>query len=326
MPDHSDPIVVQGFLLQDMPRIYVAAISGRWLLNHTTPSWRIDNPTLGFQRIVREERARQIALAVLDQQRTFPNAIVLATDIQEFVMENGEINIPGNVKFLVVDGQHRLWAQKFSECEAKYACMVHTNLSEVEMARLFLEINDNQKRVPPSLRWDLVRLVRPDDDPEAIGAAEMVFQLATNPESPLYQRIDLTGEQPEIQLKQGSIAPSIKLLFSRRSPIYHLSFEQQYQLLIQYFLSIKELNRDSWISGASVFYSARVLRALLRLLSDLIADIGGNAAALSFQSFLPYLRKIDPESLSPEAIRANQGEAGIRAIYKQMHIEVFGQA
>src|SRR5690348_6748385 len=78
----SGAIDVQGFLLQENPAIFVAALPGRWLLQHTTPSWRIVDPEKGFQRIVREERAREIAAAVLDQHRTFPNAIILATDLR----------------------------------------------------------------------------------------------------------------------------------------------------------------------------------------------------------------------------------------------------
>ena len=231
MPENDDTITVQGFQLQEAPRIYVAAISGRWLLERTTPSWRIENPVQGFQRVVRATRAREIALAVLDQGRTFPNSIVLATDAESFLRDGASLSIPANTRFLVVDGQHRLWAQNFSDHDAPYSCVIHMGLSEVEMARLFLEINDNQKRVPSSLRWDLVRLVRPDDDPEAIKAAQMVYLLATDEESPLYQRIDLTGEQPEIQLKQGSIAPELRSLFARRSPMRDLSFDQQYQVI-----------------------------------------------------------------------------------------------
>jgi len=323
MPENENPIRVQGFQLQDTPKIYVAAIPGRWLLERTTPSWRVDNPIQGFQRSVSERRARDIALAVLDQRRIIPNSIVLATDIEEFSLHGQNLSISVTTRFLVVDGQHRLWAQRFSDCDALYSCVIHTGLSEVDMARLFLEINDNQKRVPSSLRWDLVRLVRPDDNPEAIGAAEMVFMLATERESPLYQRIDLTGEQQEIKLKQGSIAPALRQLFTRRSPIHDLPFEQQYQVVVQYFQAIKEFDRDGWRTGESVFYGARVLRALIRLLADLIIDLQRDIATLTYELFLPYLRRIDVNSLTTEALRATQGEAGILAIYRQMRGQVF---
>ena len=118
------------------------------------------------------ERAKQIARTVLDRERSFPNAITLASDIKSFLTSGNTITLPDKVRFLVVDGQHRLWAQHYSKKNAQYACIIHLDKSEKEMAELFLEINDNQRRVPSSLRWDLVRLVRPEGDEAAIMAAE----------------------------------------------------------------------------------------------------------------------------------------------------------
>src|SRR5579859_3850915 len=102
-------IEVPALQLQDSPPVYVIVISGLWLLGHTTPSWRIKDPMKGFQRIVKEDRARQIARTILDRERAFPNAITLATDISDFKKTDGQITIPDKTKFLVVDGQHRLW-------------------------------------------------------------------------------------------------------------------------------------------------------------------------------------------------------------------------
>ena len=241
---------VPGFQLQASPSvIYCAKISGVWLLKRTTPSWRIKDPDSGFQRMVKSERAREIALAVLNQQRTFPNAIVLATDSERIEADSGKIMIPDSVRFLVVDGQHRLWAQKYSKFDASYACLIHSGLSIEDMANLFLEINDNQKRVPSSLRWDLVRLVRPDDDPQGIAAAEIVYLLATDSDSPFYQRIDLTGEQSEIQIKQGSLAPEFRSLLTRRSPLRDYTFQQQYDVILEYAIAIRQVDSDNW--GAS---------------------------------------------------------------------------
>lgn len=321
----DDSLRVPGFEIQEDPKIYLTGIPGRWLLKRTTPVWRIKDPVKGFQRIVRESRAQEIAVAVLDQRRTFPNAIVLATDVPQFEQNDGDIGIAATAKFLVVDGQHRLWAQRFSEFEAIYACMVHVGLTEVEMARLFLEINDNQKRVPSSLRWDLVRLVRPQDDPTLIGAAELVYLLATERESPLFQRVDLTGEQPEIQLKQGSLAPGIRSLLTTRSPLRPFSFDDQYQVLLHYFTAIKDLDPDSWGTAHSPLYKARVVRALLRLLPRILNEIDIEPAELTATDFAPYLKRIDLSSLDMDRIKAVQGNAGIRAIFNELLGQVLPQ-
>lgn len=305
-----------GFALQGEPLIYVTALPGQWLIKHCTPSWRIRNPKKGFQRVVRDERAQKIAVAVLDQQRTFPNAIVLATDRERFSSNGGGLEIPSDARFLVVDGQHRLWAQTFSSYEASYACVIHMGLAEVDMARLFLEINDNQKRVPASLRWDLVRLVRPEDDPYAVAASEMVWQLSTERSSPLYQRIDLTGEQKEISLKQGSLAPELKTLLSMRPPgLREYDFETQYEIMVRYLAAVRSLDPDGWRGATSPFYKARVLRVLLRLLPVIIKTTGREAEKIQAVEYRKYLARIDKESLAEENIRAAQGSAGMKQIF-----------
>lgn len=313
-----------GFLLQDEPKIFCATLSGKWLLEHTTPIWRIDDPVKGFQRIVREDRAIQIAVAVLNQRRTFPNAIVLATDIESIEIHECEISIPEDAMFLVIDGQHRLWAQKYSDFEASYGCMIHAGLSQEDMARLFLEINENQKRVPSSLRWDLVRLLQPEGEPDRVAAADIVYLLATEKESPFYQRIDLTGEQPEILIKQGSLAPEFSNLLRRRTPLLGASVLEQHHIILEYSLAIQQLDADRWGTRDSPYFKARVLRALFRLLADLLPEIEEkilfNVRAMHF---IKYISKVDEKSLDPEHIRSMQGSAGMTAIYRQIRGQVF---
>lgn len=312
-----------GFELQTSPQILVTGLPGKWVLSHSTPSWRIKDPKKGFQRMVREARAKTIARTVLDTGRSFPNAIVLATDVSEIQFADGMVSLPSKSKFMVIDGQHRLWAQSFSSYEATYASIIHLGLSEVEMATLFLEINDNQKRVPSSLRWDLVRLVRPEDDPHALATAELVYDLATTESSPLFQRIDLTGEQGEIEVKQGSLAPEIKtLVSSRSSSLRALDYEGQYEALAAYLSALKQVDPSGWRRGDSPLVKARVLRAALRLLPLVASSLGKSPDRLSGAAYLKVLARIDPESLSSERIRAIQGSAGIRQIYESLAEQV----
>jgi DGQHR domain-containing protein len=313
-----------GLSLQSDPAILIGVLPGRWLLDRTTPSWRIADPKRGFQRQVSEKRARQIAANVLDQGRTFPNAIVLATNSTSFKVGRGFLTLSSRIRFLVVDGQHRLWAQGFSENEAGYCCLIHFGLSEEQMAELFIEINDNQKRVPSSLRWDLVRLVKPDDDPHGVRATELVFELASRRRSPLFQRIDLTGEQKEISLKQGSLAPDIKLLVSKRdSPLHDEGFDVQFETLSAYFAAIRNRDADGWDDTTSPLYKPRVLRSLLRLLPDLIARSKKDLQNITASDFARWLSRIRLDTLDPVEIRGQQGAAGIKAIYDTIHAQVF---
>lgn len=317
-----------GLKLQDEPAIWVAVISGRWLLERTTPSWRIEDPVSGFQRRVDQDRAKEIATTVLDAGRTFPNAIVLATNVQHIDNHDCIIEFPEKVKFLVVDGQHRLWAQHFSKVAINYCCLIHLGLTEKEMAQLFVEINDNQKRVPSSLRWDLVRLVRREDDPNGVRAVDLLYDLNNIKSSPLFQRIDLTGEQKEISIKQGSLAPPIKSLVSKRgSGLFDVPYDLQLKVLIAFFSSIRELDSDGWDNANGRLYKARVLRALLRLLMDILEKEvhkgGATIAGMTARKFLAYINRIDLGSLDPDEIRGQQGAAGVKAIYDTIRGQVF---
>ena len=308
--------------LQESPPILVAIIPGQWLLKKTTPSWRIVDPEIGFQRMVNEERATAIATGVLDQHRSFPNAIVLATDVSLPSPANCKITLPDRIRFLVVDGQHRLWAQKYSEYEALYCCVIHPVLKERGMAELFIEINDNQRRVPSSLRWDLVRLVRPGDEPTIVRTADLVYDLATTKGSALYQRVDLTGEQAEISLKQGSVAPAIRGAISGRSPLKQEGYDHQLQIVMNFIAAMRECDADAWDNASSPLYSARVFRAAFRLLPELLEDLEKPLAKCTANDFYEYLERINLKSFDLNKIRAQQGSAGIKQIYDTLRKQV----
>jgi len=318
----SPPLEVPGIIVSTDPRVYVTAIPGRWLLSHSTPSWRIDDPQKGFQRVVKEQRAKEIARTVLDVHRTFPNAVTLATTRKDFSFDDISLSLPDASKFLVVDGQHRLWAQKFSKVEGLYPAIIHMGRTEEQMAELFLEINDNQRRVPSSLRWDLVRLVRPTDEAQVM-TADIIFELATRKESPFESvGIDLTGEQKGgLSIKQGSLAPEILALIKRHRRKLEASFEDYLDLFIRLFVAVRSLDPDGWGNPDSTFYKARVLRALIRLLSDLLDR--RSFAQLTAEAIRRSVAKIDRQSLSNDAVRRMQGSAGVQDLYKQMHDQVF---
>jgi len=318
----SGSLDVPGIVLHEFPQVYLAAIPGFWLVDHSTPSWRALDPKKGFQRIVKEQRAREIARTVLDTERTFPNAITLATDETKFTVTSGKLHLPRKTKFLVVDGQHRLWAQKQSKIEGTYPCIIHMGRTEQQMAELFLEINDNQRRVPSSLRWDLVRLVRSDDHAVAM-TADIVYELAQRRESPFYSvGIDLTGEKKELTIKQGSLAPEIRTLLARelKKKGAKVELEDYIALFIRFFVAIRSLDPDGWGSPDSTFFKARVLRALIRVLSDMIANI--DIRKLTAQKMHTMLKRIKRSTLSEEAVRRAQGAAGVHDLYLQMKAQV----
>lgn len=317
----SGSLRVAAIAVQEEPAVYLTVLPGKWLLAHCTPSWRTKDPHKGFQRIVKDDRARAIARTVLEDHRTFPNAITLAASERRFDRCEQGLVFPASAKFLVVDGQHRLWAQKHSEFDGKYPCIIHMDRNEQQMAELFLEINDNQRRVPSSLRWDLVRLVQSRDQGTAL-TADVVYELATRTESPFYAvGIDMTGESKSMTIKQGSLAPEIRKIVQRGRRLEDgTDLETWVSLFVRFFVAIRSVD-PKWGTSESAFFKARVLRALLRVLGDLV-DMEKSIAGLSTLELREYVEKIDALSLSTEEVRRIQGSAGVNDLYRQMRQQI----
>ena len=141
-------------------------------------------------------------------------------------------------------------------------------------------------------------------------------------DSPFYISIDLTGEQKDLSVKQGSLAPEIKTLISKTRKIPSDGFEDYAMLLIRFFSAVRSLDPKGWGDTNSTYYKARVLRALIRVLIDIVLD-ANTVSGLSAPAFLRLLKKIDPATLSEDRIRAAQGSAGVIDLYGAMKSQVF---
>ena len=85
---------------------------------------------------------------------------------------------------------------------------------------------------------------------------------------------------------------------------------------------MKECDSDAWNDATSPLYSARVFRAAIRLMPEVITALNKEPHECSAKDFYKYLKKIDLGSLDTEAIKAQQGSAGIKAIYETIKQQV----
>lgn len=303
------------WLSDDDKPLIMAALDGEWLLNHVRTSWRKENPQEGFQRVVNQDRCVQIAANVLDQGRSLPNSIILATETDRPLVENGRLILNNDSSFLVIDGQHRLYAQKFADGSRRYACIIHYGLKPEDMAQLFVEINNNQKRVSPSLRWDLLKLIRPDDDKDSVEAADIVEDLVLDKTSPIYLLVDMTGENRQLNVKQASIAHEIKTVIKSRD-IRDCHYDVKLNTIKNYLAALKNLDGDQWGGGNSAIFNNRVLKAFLKLLPEIIRSktylpIQGEVETYEF---MEILSNIDVNVIARDAIKTMTGNSGIKAL------------
>jgi DGQHR domain-containing protein len=340
----AENVDVHAIRVSESPEVFVTVLDGKWLLKRTVASLRREDPEDGFNRIVNAKRAEEIAHTVIEEHHAFPNAIVLATKHKTFKYdpETAKLQIPGKTTFLVVDGQHRLWAQKFApDDEARYPCVIHLNRTPAQMAELFLEINDKQRRVPSSLRWDLYRLVRGDIDMNKVMTSDIIWELTTRRDSPFQAveaeyddvktdvKIDLTGEAKTkgqedesagTWIKQGSLAPEIKTMLDRVRGKHGDDAGSYVDLLVNFFAALRSLDTKGWRFGTSLYLEARVLRAMIRVLTDEAAAVD-NLEELTTDVLIQKFKAIDAAGVKAE-LRSVQGSAGVADLYGKLRKQV----
>lgn len=163
--------------------------------------------------------------------------------------------------------------------------------------------------------------MRPDDDPNTVRAADLVYLLATDERSALFQRIDLTGETPALKIKQASLAPEIKSVVSK-APLKNFGYDIQASVLLAFFEALRDRDPVDWQEGTSVLCMNRTLRVLIRLIPRLLDKAETEPGDATPADFYPYLEILDLDTLDPEQIRGQQGSAGMSQIQQTIEAQL----
>lgn len=133
-------------------------------------SSRDEDPIMGFQRVLDEKRALEIANYIDNEGGTIPSSIILsAQDIAdiEIIGRGRTMEFKPNPKaFLILDGQHRVYG--YSKCKTvlRVPVVIYVGLSRKEESRLFIDINSKQKGVPSELLLDIKRMAEYENSTE----------------------------------------------------------------------------------------------------------------------------------------------------------------
>lgn len=224
---------------QPMGNFYCASIPAKYLLEvcfSDSMQADIDSNGLiklqGTQRIVKEERLKQISEYINRIDAAFPNSIILAgnytesgntlddledPDRWEIISEQGNLFllIPTQKKLAaIIDGQHRLFAFARSDrarLEMELLCSIYLDLPKPYQAKIFAIINSTQRAVDKSLTYELYGYNINDEEPSIWSpdklAVFLTRKLNLDPESPLKSHIKIspiTGKELEKSINKTS--------------------------------------------------------------------------------------------------------------------------
>lgn len=175
-----------------------------------------DGKMKGNQRVINEQRLKEIGKYIDTAEMTFPNSIILSANQNpdgslinsehnrwEVIEENGNyfLEIPLDGKSAsVIDGQHRIngfsFAKNTDRLEMDLVCSIFFDLPNPYQAYLFATINGNQKRVDKGLALEQFGYYVAKEDKEAWTpeklAASISRKLNFNENSPLKGKIKIS--------------------------------------------------------------------------------------------------------------------------------------
>jgi DGQHR domain-containing protein len=131
---------------------------------------REEDPIDGFQRVLDEKRAKEIANYIDSGLGTIPSSIVLSAQEDSDLVYNSSkksISFKGlNNAFLIIDGQHRVYGFMHAKKAFRVPVIIYSGLSKRDETRLFIDINSKQKGVPPELLLDIKKLAEYENGQE----------------------------------------------------------------------------------------------------------------------------------------------------------------
>lgn len=192
---------------------------------HRTKVNESEFPT--YQRLLVPRRLDNIT-KFIDNGGFFPNSIIVNFNSQknkiQFVpgqkvshsnSKLGTLKIPNSYGIAyIIDGQHRVYGYANSKFKTKNTIPVvaFDNLHTSEQLKIFMDINENQKAVSPTLRIDLEEDLywnsdRADSRLKALRSS-IAKQLSSSQSGPLFEKISVGEDKSLLSLKPFTTAIS----------------------------------------------------------------------------------------------------------------------
>jgi len=220
------------------------------------------------QRVLNPGRINSIKAFTL-QGGDYPNAIVLNWVSPDNTISTSGMKVAFNVQARsaqIIDGQHRIAgiAAAIEEDAAfgklELPVVIYRNLTTQECADIFLSINTEQKPVPRSLVFDLYGVSSEGIADHAAVRARDIAIFLNEEGSPYEGEIKLPGAPKRRGgIPLSSAVTGIKPLVEDQGAFAQIGvneLEVQKQLVLNWFVALKNLYGDMWEDKSNVFLYA----------------------------------------------------------------------
>ena len=256
-----------------------------------------------YQRIIKKARLKSVG-EFISEGGFFPNSIIINltakssklqfdsanTQVPTAISKVGVLHLPKKYRSAyIIDGQHRLYGYASNPYSVNNSIPVvaFINLKREEQVELFMQINENQKAVPKTLREtlnsDLLWTSNSKIDQMKALCSRISIYLSEEKDSPFYDYISI-GEDNRV-LTPGNLTSAIKksnfLGVVTKSSIEKLgtfykgdlddTFNKLFEFLRLGFKYLTDNLTDDWQQQKDSFlFVNKGIYASIRLMSDII--------------------------------------------------------
>ncbi|MFC0131515.1 hypothetical protein CR105_11780 [Massilia eurypsychrophila] len=194
--DRADGLLIAGervrysvsLVTQGNHRFYTLTMPTEVLAKCCFATNREEDPIAGFQRVLDEKRAQEIADYMDMGFGTIPSSIILSAQPDARLEDVGKgktLEFTFNPHaFLIIDGQHRVFGFSKASTKLRVPVVIYNDLSKQQESKLFIDINTKQRPVPNELLLDIKKLADDESD-QLIILRELFDEFNSDLESPL---------------------------------------------------------------------------------------------------------------------------------------------
>jgi len=253
--------------------MYLFPMSAKTLWSIVQIDRRQEDKDVGYQRALSESRVKKIA-KFLDAGNAIPGAILISFDKAKESRGGAGIIIKNEPDAgWVIDGQHRLAGAHKAAKDVEIPVVALLGLNLTQQIDFFVTINREQKGVPASLYYDLLKhLPRTKTEAEAVQerAADLANTMKKDPDSPFHQRIVVTTSPKQGCLSLTNAVRKLSPLLKRDGRLAQFNDEVRAAILNNLYRALEQSFSREYGRPDSVFFRTIGFGALMNALPVIV--------------------------------------------------------
>lgn len=256
-------------LRQDGHDLFLFTCPAKELWQLVQVNRKVEDKEDGYQRVLSEARARKIA-AFVDEGNMLPLSVLISFDAAKYDLAKKTISVPNRPDAgWVIDGQHRLAGSHLASSDISLPVVGFIGLSIDEQINSFVTINREQKGVPTSLYFELLKSLPGTKTEAQISqqrAVEIAEALRTDPASPFFGKIVTTTTPVRGQLSLTNFVRKVTPLVRSTGLLMSLNVESRPKAIANLYKALAQVFPRDYADD-SIFFKTLGFGAMMNTFS-----------------------------------------------------------